>query len=506
MSALARIAALLVLTSLVYAQTHQDALDYYPLAVGNYWEYEYKGPKDYSDEVYYTYYSREVIGDSIITETGKRYAIIKEMELPVTNESNIYFDFIRIDTANGILYEYDNVSKKEKKIDSLSASVGDTVTFGRFMHNPPGKTYCSSIYTVAYNGKPITKKKYEVIHESAKSYYHYFKGLGLAYTSVDGEGAITYILKYAKIGNRVWGKPIHMPLSHKQQEDLKYYPLEVGDYWQYEKVYLAYNPYVKNINHYSLEVVSDTLMSNGYYYKVIEEKSIPENYKRNRYERIDSTDGRVYAYVGVENHPGGEYPIDSLFAELENEYTATRIEPYHEGLIPFTTYTGNDTMHVGGEAYDIKIFGDHHSPDVHQNYWLAKGLGYAGNSTEDHFNWSYSDEKLIFAIIEGISFGNPLVSVKEESNAVPNEYSLNQNYPNPFNPATTISYALPNGGDVTLKIYNTMGQLVRTLVNGYQTAGYEQVEFNAAGLASGVYFYRITAGDFVETKKMLLLK
>lgn len=89
---------------------------------------------------------------------------------------------------------------------------------------------------------------------------------------------------------------------------------------------------------------------------------------------------------------------------------------------------------------------------------------------------------------------------------IPTEYSLSQNYPNPFNPATTIEYALPRPGTVKLVVYDLVGKEVAVLVNEYKQAAYHRVNFDAAALSSGVYLYRITAGNFVDTKKMLLLK
>jgi hypothetical protein len=89
--------------------------------------------------------------------------------------------------------------------------------------------------------------------------------------------------------------------------------------------------------------------------------------------------------------------------------------------------------------------------------------------------------------------------------------SLHANYPNPFNPATQIAYELPEAGEVRLVIYNTLGQEVRALVQGRQEAGYYRVTWDgrdAAGrqVSSGLYFYRLTSGGFVETRKMMLLK
>ena len=87
-----------------------------------------------------------------------------------------------------------------------------------------------------------------------------------------------------------------------------------------------------------------------------------------------------------------------------------------------------------------------------------------------------------------------------------NNFKLSQNYPNPFNPTTTIQYEIPNSGMVTLKVYDILGREVSTLVSQYENSGSYNVNFNAINLASGVYFYRLQAGNFIQTKKMVLLK
>jgi hypothetical protein len=98
-----------------------------------------------------------------------------------------------------------------------------------------------------------------------------------------------------------------------------------------------------------------------------------------------------------------------------------------------------------------------------------------------------------------------VTSVEDLSSATPQEFHLDQNYPNPFNPSTNINYSIPQSGLVSLKVYDVLGKEVATLVNEEKTAGSYEVEFNALQLSSGIYFYKLQAGSFVETKKMILI-
>jgi hypothetical protein len=92
------------------------------------------------------------------------------------------------------------------------------------------------------------------------------------------------------------------------------------------------------------------------------------------------------------------------------------------------------------------------------------------------------------------------------NNLVVRSFNLEQNYPNPFNPSTTITYSLANEEHVSLKVYDIMGREVAELMNEDQAAGTHSLDFDASSLASGMYFYKISAGNFVSTKKMILLK
>jgi hypothetical protein len=104
-----------------------------------------------------------------------------------------------------------------------------------------------------------------------------------------------------------------------------------------------------------------------------------------------------------------------------------------------------------------------------------------------------------------IDFPTGVNGISEE---LPDKYTLSQNYPNPFNPVTTINYTLKENTFVSLKIYNLMGQEIAALINTNKPAGNYSVNFDAKeyGLSSGVYFYKLTAGNFSDTKKMIISK
>ena len=89
---------------------------------------------------------------------------------------------------------------------------------------------------------------------------------------------------------------------------------------------------------------------------------------------------------------------------------------------------------------------------------------------------------------------------------LPTEFNLSQNYPNPFNPSTTINFSVPKSEFVTLKLYDVLGNEIMTLDSGEKSVGNYEVTFNASSLPSGIYFYKLQAGNSIETKKMVLMK
>jgi len=118
---------------------------------------------------------------------------------------------------------------------------------------------------------------------------------------------------------------------------------------------------------------------------------------------------------------------------------------------------------------------------------------------------SLTDTTVTSSSAQEFSIENAVLSVASSA-GLPRSFALEQNFPNPFNPSTTIRYALPLRASVVLAVYNMLGQQVSALIKGMQDAGLYEVRFDAAGLASGMYFYRLQAGTFTETKRLLLIR
>jgi hypothetical protein len=110
------------------------------------------------------------------------------------------------------------------------------------------------------------------------------------------------------------------------------------------------------------------------------------------------------------------------------------------------------------------------------------------------------------SVVKYVEVLDHIMTSSEGELGLPKEFSLRQNYPNPFNPSTNIEFALPEQAVVSLKVYNLLGREISTLVSGRMNAGIHKIEFNASRLSTGLYFYRIQAGSFIQTKKMMLIK
>lgn len=148
----------------------------------------------------------------------------------------------------------------------------------------------------------------------------------------------------------------------------------------------------------------------------------------------------------------------------------------------------------------------------HDNLTFTKiGFVRGSGTTTEAKEYRFIDEQVsgvLYYRLKQVDFDgafaySPVVEVRV---APPAEFALEQNYPNPFNPTTTIRYQLPVTSNVKLEVYDVLGKKIATLVNERQEAGIYNYTLNASNLSSGVYFYRLQAGSFVQTKKMMLVK
>jgi hypothetical protein len=250
-----------------------------------------------------------------------------------------------------------------------------------------------------------------------------------------------------------------------------FFPTHVGDEWQFE-----WGDYIANPPHHLcymwLRIVSDTVMQNGIRYSLF----------------LKESDRPVYCYSSIVS---GLYRLDSGSGNV-----CRYIDSTHEDTIPLMWITGTrpDTV-LGVPTKDVG------------GGWTGQSLtyGYGFGLVREFVDtgWPYRSA-LLYARVNGKEYGTSLSLPGNEMEV--QDFQLCQNYPNPFNPSTTIRYGLPNRSYVTLTVYNTLGQQVAQLVNGEMDAGFHEVTFDGAELSSGVYFYRLKAGMYVETKKFVLTK
>jgi Secretion system C-terminal sorting domain len=287
---------------------------------------------------------------------------------------------------------------------------------------------------------------------------------------------------------------------------LEYLPLQDGNCWQYKEC--SFDQYAgSDTGLISIEVVRDTVMPNGLRYKTIHEKFYPSFDSADVFERIDSLTGCVHMY-NPNIHPATSDPIvDSLFAKKGDT-----VRCYWGGILAISEYDNPSACTsiaqgtVLGLPSIVKVMHADHQPypDNAILYKLAKGLGVC---FQDVGNGYFDDSlNLVYARINGVEYGTRITSVRNTRSSLPGSFVLFQNYPNPFNPSTTISYQLSVNEFVTLRIFDVLGREVAKLVNERQTAGNHSITFNANNLPNGVYFYRLRANTFVETKKLTVLK
>jgi hypothetical protein len=210
-----------------------------------------------------------------------------------------------------------------------------------------------------------------------------------------------------------------------------------------------------------------------------------------------SRDGRlmycVYTVVKADLGTSG-YNERDLYFQYSSDDAVTWSQP-----VRLTNTTDIDEAYPSISIYNKGNVTTNETYELNMTYMKDPGVGpttFGGSAPASLNNLVYRK----------ISFAGP-IGIRNIGSDVPKTFSLNQNYPNPFNPTTKIRFAVPKTANVTLQVYDITGKVVATLINNVTvTAGNKEIDYNASNLASGIYFYRINAGTFTDTKKMILVK
>jgi hypothetical protein len=294
-------------------------------------------------------------------------------------------------------------------------------------------------------------------------------------------------------------------------------PLQTGNIWVYHCSAFNITPPCSCSIYYRIKLTSTTVINGKTYYQgltsIIVLVSAGQCFRGllpfDSLLRVDSNSGKVLRYApgaGCFNTPD-EILLDSLKARL-HDTIMYRCQP----PLQFNTYICTDTSNVNifGSSRQSRAFG----VSGFEGGWGRKYVKGIGLTNANGYGLACVDyTNLLGCVVNGVVYGDTsfIVGIKQISSEVPNDYSLSQNYPNPFNPSTNIKFSLPNpseGGamDVKLVIYDALGREVSVLVNEQLKPGTYEVEWNADGYSSGIYFFKLTVSDFTATRKMVLMK
>lgn len=214
---------------------------------------------------------------------------------------------------------------------------------------------------------------------------------------------------------------------------------------------------------------------------------------------------QAYAYIddSVTNITnGGTLQIDTTNILLPVELSGFTSNVNRNNV----TLNWSTTMETNNSGFDIER-------SRNNGHWTMIGFTQGNGSSSSFNNYSFEDNNLNSGVykyrLKQIDYNGNYEYFDLQNEVVvgrPNEFSLKQNYPNPFNPTTKIDFDLPRDGFVRLKLFDINGREIKTLVNEYRNSGYYSINLEASALSTGVYIYRLEAGNFISTKKLILLK
>ena len=266
-----------------------------------------------------------------------------------------------------------------------------------------------------------------------------------------------------------------------------YLPLQIGNRWDFNNNFED----AQGVNHQekssSIIITKDSTMPNGKTYFFLDGRGsfLPT------WVRVDTS--WVFYYESADST---DYALYNFNAQIDDTlYTGKT-----NSLIKLKS---RDTLLIFNQNTIRLTFINKLGPDNIIQIELSDKLGLLGGSY--YYAGEVHHSELSGCIIGNSEYGN-MIDANERPPTIINEYKLSQNYPNPFNPQTTISFTIPKGQIVELAIYDVLGRRLMTLLNEYRQAGRHQVILNSSGLSSGIYFYQLKTNEFVQSKKLVILK
>jgi hypothetical protein len=261
-----------------------------------------------------------------------------------------------------------------------------------------------------------------------------------------------------------------------------FYPLQPGNQWEYWDCEFTFQDR-------TVQVVSDTILSNGHSYATLLWSpggglSFMRQVGSMVYTRSASDSTEILRYD---------------FSKTVGDTVAVH---YHSGDTTVVTVVYDRYRYLFGRV--LRQWGFWEQWIGSSLYMLVQVTDSLGQTSESVEAGQY-DICLRGADINGIRYGT-ISSVSNEAEQIPDAPILAQNYPNPFNPTTVVRYGLPHAARVSVTVFNVLGQQVAVVEEGMREAGYHDVKFDGSNLASGVYLYRLQTGEFVQTRKFVLMK
>jgi len=449
-------------------ETEGRRADFYPLNNSDFWEYIVEDTTTVFSIFYEgLYFSvvREVLKDTTMTN-GLDYKVIRWEYIANSVSYDPWYDYHRVDTSGNVRLFFNNEDHLLFDINSPKGSTYPSHLSGKFWR-------IEDRYNVIGFGNTLLAIDYALYEGSV---------IRETYTLVENFGIINYQkIEYNFLPEGYfWGAVINnikygTLIAKKEEVDWKeFYPLHLGNYWVYEGS-SGLIPILRTVR-----IIGDTTLQDGYEYKIAEGVHYSPNTGVNYYfTRIDSI-GRIWIMETWAAEPTVRYPLSINVGDMYESYL-------------FDFYWRIENKYI-----DIFLY-----PDVaNHQVSFSEGIGLTSITGEMTY------EHLRGALINGVLYGDTIVTNVQDITPEKRKYYLFQNYPNPFNPVTTIAYNIEEPGFVKLVIYSALGEEVATLVNEYKTAGRYEVEFHSAAgrLVSGIYFYQLTVGDYMNIKKMLLVK